>query len=618
MGKLRDLASRAGRWLGLKNTAAQPVVPELATGAVVDSRFDTIAWRDVLGQSKALRRLAADLHQTYDYSDDLLRDVFLCAYKESLAVRDREQMVPSRWPNRQIIAGMVSSPELADLRRATTGDAYASAMAVLSQTTALREALQRSKDAQEAADRAEQAREEARQAAEAVAAAIAAAEEAAQSAAVQPDADAEDVAEGEDDQQNQEPGAESEPAQSEDGGEDEGGEQDEPAQTGDGGEDEGQEEACEPDDTGDLEVPADAEHGVDEAIEAAEQAEADAEQAEQDAAGACDAIGAAVRTAARRGLDEAAEQAEADAALMATWGVEPGELEVMSFEERAKLAERLNSGRLRQFAEMVGRFRHLAASERARRMEHVHGEVVGITLGRDLSALVPSELANLALPAMRASFAARYAEGRLMQYDQRGEAEAGLGAIIAAVDCSHSMSWPWAGGLTGEIWAKALALALLDQARTSRRDFVGILFAEEGKFETYRFPADSPARIGDVLKFVERFLDGGTDFQTPLNEAISILAEHNNPEDPRRGDIVLITDGTCDVTEEWMRGYIEARQELGFRTFGVSVADEQAHQELGFFTDGEPGRVLEALSDTVRSITDLADLDLIRDLFRVI
>jgi uncharacterized protein with von Willebrand factor type A (vWA) domain len=81
---------------------------------------------------------------------------------------------------------------------------------------------------------------------------------------------------------------------------------------------------------------------------------------------------------------------------------------------------------------------------------------------------------------MRAAFAARYAEQRLFVYNTRGEDIAGQGAIIACVDCSGSMARVMPGGVSGEAWAKACAMALLDQARTARRDFAGILFSPAG------------------------------------------------------------------------------------------------------------------------------------------
>ena len=54
-------------------------------------------------------------------------------------------------------------------------------------------------------------------------------------------------------------------------------------------------------------------------------------------------------------------------ALMRAWGVEPGQLERMPFEQRARLAQRLSSGRLGRFAQLIGRFRQMAFGGRARK-----------------------------------------------------------------------------------------------------------------------------------------------------------------------------------------------------------------------------------------------------------
>ena len=47
----------------------------------------------------------------------------------------------------------------------------------------------------------------------------------------------------------------------------------------------------------------------------------------------------------------------------AAWGVGPGELQRMPFEQRARLAERLRTGRLGRFADLIGRFRRMAAGQ---------------------------------------------------------------------------------------------------------------------------------------------------------------------------------------------------------------------------------------------------------------
>lgn len=225
------------------------------------------------------------------------------------------------------------------------------------------------------------------------------------------------------------------------------------------------------------------------------------------------------------------------------WGVGPGELERMPFARRARLAERLRTGRLAQWAELIGRFRRMAGGERARKVENATGELVGVTLGDDLTRVIPSELTNLGLPELRAVFAARYAAGELMLYDSRGEQTTGRGAVIACVDTSHSMYAAGPGGVSREAWAKACALALLDQARHAGRDFVGILFSSADKIRVFRFPSGQPAGIDRVLDFAETFLGGGTSFQVPLSAAVELLEEEFNDTARGRGDIVMITDG---------------------------------------------------------------------------
>jgi uncharacterized protein with von Willebrand factor type A (vWA) domain len=356
-------------------------------------------------------------------------------------------------------------------------------------------------------------------------------------------------------------------------------------------------------------VPSPADDAVHQAIEAADAAEAAARQAARAAEQAGTAAAPGVRAAARNAVAKAAGAAREESALMRAWGVGSGELERMPFDQRARLAERLRTGRLAQWAELIGRFRQMADGERARKVENATGELVGVTLGDDLSRVIPSELASLGLPALRAVFAARYAAGELMLYDSQGEQRTGRGAIIACVDTSHSMYEAGPGGVTREAWAKACALALLDQARDAGRDFVGILFSAADKLMVFRFPADRPADLTQVLDFAETFLGGGTSYQRPLSAAGELLEAEFNDTTRARGDIVMLTDDDCGVTETWMRGWNEAKHRLGFRVFGLAIGAPRV---------AEADSVLDALCDNLRSIEDFTDVHAAADLFRVI
>ncbi|MGW7295455.1 VWA domain-containing protein [Streptomyces xiamenensis] len=518
---------------------------DLPSAAVIADRFDRITWRDTYEQSAGLRELAGELGARHDGAADLLTDVFLAAYQVRPKLRAGAEMDPARLVNHEIVAGLLESPGFAGLHRETAGDPYAAAMAVLAQGAALRGMLEGSREARERAERAERARQDAEDAAEASAA---------------------DEAAGPD------------------------GSDGSKASDGSDGSDEGAEPGAAPE-----RDPGAAHRAAEAARDAAAQALA--------------AASPGVRAAARAASARAAEAVREEAALMRAWGVGAGELERMPFERRARLAERLRTGRLAQWAELIGRFRQMAAGERARKVEQAAGELIGVTLGDDLSRVIPSELANLGLPGLRAVFAARYAAGELMLYDSQGEQTTGRGAIIACVDTSHSMYVAGPGGVTREAWSKACALALLDQARRAGRDFVGILFSSADRLRVFRFPAGEPAGIDRTLDFAESFLGGGTSYQAPLTRAGGLLEEEFNDAARTRGDIVLITDDECGVTEEWTRGWNEAKQRLGFRLFGVAVGAPRA---------AGSGSVLEALCDNLRSIEDLTEVQGAADLFRVI
>lgn len=361
----------------------------------------------------------------------------------------------------------------------------------------------------------------------------------------------------------------------------------------------------------DGEVSAPAAQAVTTAAAAADTAQAAAVAAQAAATSAAQSSASTVRSATRALAAAAADQAERDAALMAAWGIEPGQLQRMDVDERMALAQRLRGGRLGRFTDLIGRFRQMATAQRARRVEGAPGEYVGITLGSDLTRLVPAEIAQLAVPELAADFAARFATDELMVFDTRGEERQGRGAIIACIDCSGSMANTGPDGVTSEAWAKAAALALLDQARHARprRDFAAILFSSATQVHVLRFPARDPIALHRVLELGEHFWNGGTDFQAPLRAAVGILDQEHTDRGITRGDIVLVTDGECAVSPDWKRSWDEARTRLDFRCYGIAVRARPSATARG--------GVLDALTDNLRDIEDLTP-SVAADLFRTI
>lgn len=563
VGELRE---QALPWLD----QAADVPPRTVDSA---DRGDLAAWDAIRHDCKALAKLDADLTRQYG-TPGLVGDVWMAAYAREPHLRAAGEIEPGQRSNRAITAGMLDSPEHAELRRLTVGDPFAAAMSVLSQAPKLRQML-RELDPAGQQKAAQRAHEQANRAARRVADAFQAAQDAAADAA------ADTVNPNELNSPNDQ-------------------------NTGGAGDIAGELDG--------LPVPRPQVVDVQRAIADAAAADADAARADQAVAklGKGDPDGdqamMRVRATARDACAEAAEELAESLAAMLSWGLGKGEQERMSADERMRLAEKLKSGKLAKFAAMIGRFKQMAAAQRARRVEHVHGEYVGVTLGDDLTSLLPSELVNLAVPALRAQFAVRYAEAQLMVYDQRGDEHEGQGAVIVCLDCSDSMTLSDDHGITGEAYAKALALAMLDQARAAKpvREFVAILFSHTTD-ATIRFPADQPVSLADRIRLAETFSAGGTDFEAPLTSARTLLEAEFNATGRQRADVVFITDGEAYLGERWLERWHEQKRKLGFRCFGI---------QIGWWADEDGADVLDSFCDDVRRIEDLADTHASADLFR--
>ncbi len=114
MIKLRDLAAKAGRFLA--GNAAAPA-PARQTGVVVSDKFDAITWGDTRQQSRRLRELADDLHTHHDYADELVKDLFMAAYKTEPQVREPVEPGPCGQPSGGLLAA-----GLPGVLRASPGD----------------------------------------------------------------------------------------------------------------------------------------------------------------------------------------------------------------------------------------------------------------------------------------------------------------------------------------------------------------------------------------------------------------------------------------------------------------------------------------------------------------
>jgi uncharacterized protein with von Willebrand factor type A (vWA) domain len=348
---------------------------------------------------------------------------------------------------------------------------------------------------------------------------------------------------------------------------------------------------------GDPETAAAAKKARADAAHAAGVAEARLRQKARQVSERLDAMPARARAALPAAAAGLARQLAEAGQESASWGTGLGGSGRTSPGRQIELGRRLATNpKLRKLAALVGRMREQMLALRKRPLERASEEVYEIRLGSDLERLLPSELLALHHPLLRRDFARRLVEGRLLSYALRGVEERGRGPMIVCLDGSSSMAGD------KEIWSKAVALTLLEIARRQRRLFRFICFSSA---ETPLFTLDlNPRAHHDVqvdraLDVAEYFPGGGTDFETPLTAALDCLGAARY----RRGDVVLITDGECQVSPEWAERFRKEKERLGFSLFSVLI--DVGPSSLG---------TLEALSDRVTTVSKLAD-EGVRDLF---
>ncbi len=251
----------------------------------------------------------------------------------------------------------------------------------------------------------------------------------------------------------------------------------------------------------------------------------------------------------------AAEKADEVRNIIGAWSDEPGNLE--KNEANADLLALVRKSQvLRDIAKYLGRFREIFAQGKRNGYAYGRGEKYALELGRDLSRALTSELAMLASPQTTPLFLRKYQRGQIKQYQRREPIFKGMGDIICCLDESDSTEGDPAA------WGKAVALTLLEIAADSGRSFALIHFSRSGRFQTDLFRPGAYT-IADKLRAAETFLGGGTNFQTPMNEALRLM----EAEGFENADIVFVTDGECELPDQYLE---QLRAEQAARRFTVT------------------------------------------------
>ncbi len=247
---------------------------------------------------------------------------------------------------------------------------------------------------------------------------------------------------------------------------------------------------------------------------------------------------------------------------------------------RALAARLKTDSRLKQIALLAGRFKRIAASKRRQKLKHGADEISDIEQGADLGRLLPSELMQLTHPIRRGLLLKNLLERRCLQYQLIGNQPLGKGPLVVLLDKSGSMDGP------RDIWATALALALLDQAQRERRPFALVCF-------DYRVKAEFVVKPGEPLPEAALFTScaGGTEIADAVNRGLELIQQ--NQGQLKKADLVLVTDGGSDAAMAPKLRELATTRDVATYGLGIGVEKEW----------------LAPWCDEVQVITDLTSLD---------
>jgi len=183
-------------------------------------------------------------------------------------------------------------------------------------------------------------------------------------------------------------------------------------------------------------------------------------------------------------------------------------------------------------------------------------------------------------------------EKKTLMYEIQGKQKKGKGPVIMCIDSSVSMD-----GLP-EVWAKAVALVLLEIAREQKRDFFCIHFSSgwrQKNLHTNEFLKADPFDGEQLLDLAEYFEAGGTEFEPPLDLAREKIGSEKLYE---KADIVFCTDGESVVREDWLKKFKQWKSENKVNIYSILIDSY----------DNSVGTV-KKFSDRVDKLSNLRDSD---------
>jgi uncharacterized protein with von Willebrand factor type A (vWA) domain len=305
------------------------------------------------------------------------------------------------------------------------------------------------------------------------------------------------------------------------------------------------------------------------------------QQIEQAMQGAAESIQPQVDKAIDRAHQSAKDVKEA---LNQLAGSEAGKgVALNDLDQKRNLARKLSSNPgLRELVRRLGALRQAWADrKRARKSRSSYSDIVGAKFSDEVIKSFPAEIALAATEQGRALFALKYSQKTLLTKDYEAKIkELDKGPVVLYIDISGSMAGE------SELWSKAIAYVVAEECLKQNRDTHIHLFDTviQKSIHLDKNRNDNDRLLNFVLSWTTR---GGTSFCSVIDHALNKI----NYVD--KADILMITDGSAEVSDPFIRRLNAFKQENGV--------------QWNSFCIGRQSSVLKQFSDYVHTVDPTDD-----------
>tara|TARA_R100000482_G_scaffold120372_1_gene65578 strand:- start:511 stop:2052 length:1542 start_codon:yes stop_codon:yes gene_type:complete len=257
--------------------------------------------------------------------------------------------------------------------------------------------------------------------------------------------------------------------------------------------------------------------------------------------------------------------------------------------DKLKLARKLSSSNsLQLFIDRLGAMKAAwTQRKRERPVKANYNNIVGAHFSDQVTKAFPSEVALAATEEGRALFALKYSQKTMLCKDYEANSKhVQQGPVVMYIDISGSMHG------RDSVWSKALAYCVSEECVNNNRDVHIRLFnaSVDKTIDIHSGNKDNE----ELLEFMMRWqTNGGTSFNSVMADAFNLNKEL------RKADILIITDGECEVEDRIVRKFNQFKDDNKIDVRGFCIGRKS--ESLSKFCD-------EVVNVNPIDDTDTADL----------